>query len=195
MHRNYFSCKLCKGGVFKLEKDLIDHMSIKHPSGTKYKSSKCDECDFEGENRQKLIKHKIVIHDKSVHECHICNKQIIGKGRFGSHVDSHRRENCDLCGKMVGDLKLHIYTVHPTEDQKKFNCETCGKGFALKRRLRDHTMIHTDEKSFLCRFGCGFGSKTPGNRTKHEIHKHKATSEKEIKEMFQSQSTETSIPE
>ena len=69
---------------------------------------------------------------------------------------------------------------------KQFSCDLCGKGFFSDARLKIHIVVHFDGRPFVCHFGCGFGNKSAGNRTKHEIHKHNAKSELDIKAMIES---------
>ena len=50
-------------------------------------------------------------------------------------------------------LKLHILTSHTADEEKPFRCLTCGKGFALKLRLDEHTWgVHTKEKPYVCKW-------------------------------------------
>ena len=41
-------------------------------------------------------------------------------------------------------------SVHTPEDQKKFRCDTCGKGFINKKRFSEQLNSHTGEKPFKC---------------------------------------------
>ena len=45
------------------------------------------------------------------------------------------------------------------------------------------TQIEHDERPFICRFGCGFGSKTAGNRKKYEVNKQNTKSENDTKHL------------
>ena len=56
-------------------------------------------------------------------------------------------------------------------DQKRFKCELCGKGFATKQRLKDHTNIHTGERPFMCKY-CGASFANNGNCRMHERSMH-----------------------
>ena len=74
-------------------------------------------------------------------------------------------------------MPLHMRTMHTSESDKKFQCDKCGKGFIDITRMREHSIsVHSSERPFPCRFGCGFSCSTRGNRTKHEKAKHKAES-------------------
>ena len=45
------------------------------------------------------------------------------------------------------------------------------------------TQIEHYERPFICRFGCGFGSKTAGNRKKYEVNKQNTKSENDTKHL------------
>lgn len=46
-------------------------------------------------------------------------------------------------------MKNHVKAVH--SKQKRFRCEVCGKTFARKAELQNHTMIHTRDRPFVCK--------------------------------------------
>ena len=48
-------------------------------------------------------------------------------------------------------MKYHLMQ-HAPNDEKKFKCEVCGKGFTEIQRLNDHNNIHTGEKPYKCKF-------------------------------------------
>ena len=177
VHKQYFNCDRCRRGIYRKEEDYLNHMATKHP---KPKSNVCDVCDMVFKDSNEKYEHKSRTHDSTEYKCQTCDKILIGRLRFKKHSNSHKRKiekiKCELCGKAIVDMKLHMNTMHLSDNEKKLKCDMCGKGFAYKHSLKEHTMIHTQEKSFLCRFGCGFGSRTPGNRSKHEI-KHKMNME------------------
>ena len=82
------------------------------------------------------------------------------------------KKMCNICGKKVSDVNSHILTVHGSEDDKKYRCQTCWKGFVHQSNLDIHHAFHLNERPFKCQFGCGFGSKTLGNLKVHEKGKH-----------------------
>ena len=49
-------------------------------------------------------------------------------------------------------LCRHLAT-HKTD--RKFQCEYCGRRFALAQYLKDHMNVHTGERPYVCKFpGC-----------------------------------------
>ena len=67
-------------------------------------------------------------------------------------------------------LTFHQQVVH---EDKKFQCQDCGKGFSIKRKLEYHRIsIHLKTKPFNCRYGCEISYSDPGNRNAHERKTH-----------------------
>ena len=57
-----------------------------------------------------------------------------------------REKKCEDCGETYArncDLEHHLESCHSKE--KKHECNSCGKRFHLKWRLKKHVMIHTTE--------------------------------------------------
>ena len=59
---------------------------------------------------------------------------------------------CSTCGKLVQKYKmnLHIQMVHTSEEDRKYQCPFCQKGFVFKRRFEDHINTHTGKKPYYC---------------------------------------------
>lgn len=49
-------------------------------------------------------------------------------------------------------MKEHIHSKHTPNDQKKYKCEVCGKGFHTNQKLKEHRHIHTGEKPYKCKY-------------------------------------------
>lgn len=125
------------------------------------------------------------------------------KSRLNRHMNTHNRETifyCDLCdfqtftkNSLTNHKKLH--------GEKRFECEFCGKKFAVNKTLQvlyalfalctllplllsmhsififsiwfqDHRNIHTGKKPYPCRF-CDYGSTCRSNTNKHMKTVHK----------------------
>ena len=41
--------------------------------------------------------------------------------------------------------------VHTSNEDKKYQCPSCPKGFVFKRRFEDHVNTHTGEKPYICK--------------------------------------------
>ena len=67
---------------------------------------------------------------------------------------------CTTCGKLVQKYKmtLHIQMAHTSEEDRRYQCPFCQKGFVVKRRLEDHINTHTGKKPYVCKicdYSCG----------------------------------------
>ena len=89
------------------------------------------------------------------HKCNSCSFSSISRKTLRSHiVENHAvKINCkirDKNFKLKSDLEKHILQCH--DSVKKFNCDKCGKTFALKWRLQKHQKIHTENKLQKCHY-------------------------------------------
>ena len=180
------ACQLCSL-TFHTEQDLQRHMeNPKDRHDPDYGSTVCFICGAQFKQYRFLKDHK-----KSVHElgekkkCELCPEFVIN---LKKHLRKCHTELkiCDICQKPMKCLENHMLTMHGTEEDKKFRCEECGKGFILRDKLVAHRVIHSKEKPFPCRFNCGYASKTAGNRRKHEEGVHQMIS-RERKKPIQNQ--------
>jgi KRAB domain-containing zinc finger protein len=76
---------------------------------------------------------------------------------------------CAHCGKLVAVAMMtrHLQRQHTSNDDKKYKCDVCGKGFAAKQHFSDHKNIHTGEKPYKCKF-CSNCFASKGNHAMHE---------------------------
>ena len=133
----------------------------------------CIFCGKVFPTKNNLDTHVRVVHDEEKHTCDLCGKEINGRFKLNKHKKIFHKalEPCPHCGKMVKRMTQHIKTEHLNNAEKKYQCQTCGKGFVRKGKLKEHERIHSDIRPFLCRVGkeeCGHRSKLSGNRNKHE---------------------------
>ena len=128
----------------------------------------CKDC---GTDEKHLGYHRQREHG-TISVCDLCNATLKSLTKLKIHKRRFHRpySPCPDCGKLVKKMELHQKTQHTNNEDKKWKCSTCGKGFALKFALVEHERIH-GEKMFPCRVSnglCGKASTSPGNRTKHE---------------------------
>ena len=89
------------------------------------------------------------------------------------HENKNNRSPCPICGSKVKNLSTHIRHVHTPDDQRKFQCQQCGKGFDQMTSLDKHMMnIHLKLKPYNCRYGCDISYNDKGNRNHHERKQH-----------------------
>ena len=169
-----FPCDKCTL-TFKTEKELAYHKEFpKDRHDQDYMSTTCFTCGAKFKLYRFLKDHK-----KSVHEigekrkCELCPEWVTN---LKKHLRKYHTEIkvCDICEKPVKSLENHKLTMHGTDEDKKYRCEECGKGFILRDKLVAHAVVHSKEKPFKCRFSCGYASKTAGNLRKHHEGVHKA---------------------
>ena len=185
IHDNQFGCHSCQI-AFKTEEILKKHLSKNKCIKKIYKmemetTNLCPECGVETSDKNKLASH-MKAHDQNVYICDLCSVEIKGKVAFRRHKTRFHREKqpCQYCGKVVKKIREHILRRHTRNEDKKYQCKDCGTGYINKELLKIHERIHTNERPFICRLGCGFTARTAGNRTVHEKKtKHKKTNDME----------------
>jgi hypothetical protein len=133
------------------------------PKTVKNQLTLCPEC---GKSVTILKKHLRDVHGEK-QKCPHCDLLTV---RLKDHIyQVHEKKPCPDCGKLFTDfrMKMHIMSVHTPDDQKKFKCEFCVKGFAMKIQLTDHRHIHTGEKPYKCKF-CSACFASKGNHLAHQ---------------------------
>jgi len=153
-------CNICGKTISKAS--ISTHMKIVHPSGPLEKKFMCDKCD----------------------------KTFVDAWHLKVHARSHvEKTACLECGVKVRKMKLHMRTAHTPDDQKKYQCPDCGKGFIDKRPLGIHRMnVHLKLQPYKCRYGCDIAYNDSSNRNHHEKKKHgklfTTVKEEKLKEMI-----------
>ena len=154
-------CKKCFriSQITKTEKPKPE----KKPRGIKRQL--CPEC---GASTTQLRTH-IDRHHGEKHTCSYCGQEY-GIYALTCHIKRvHEKIPCAQCGKLVGIdcMNRHISSVHTPNDQKKYQCDVCRKGFSSLQHLRDHRNLHTGEKPYKCKF-CPSCFASKGNHAMHE---------------------------
>ena len=127
----------------------------------------CPECG--------LLENNLNAHIKNVHHgekqvCSLCSHECGSLKMLYEHNRAvHEKVPCTECGKLFGlnKIKLHIKSAHTPDDQKKYRCDTCGKGFIDNWKLSDHMNVHTGEKPHKCKF-CSASFASRGTHAMHE---------------------------
>lgn len=160
-----YECMDCKQ-VFKFRQSLLQHIRTVHESNRPYS---CEVCWATFSSKNSLRNHR-VIHLSLRYPCEECGNEF--KGRSGLYLHKQRVHRgkkdfeCDYCGKMFA-LKCQRDThrrIHTGE--KPFKCETCGAGFRAQSGLYAHRKTHTDERPYKCEI-CGKRLRLPYNLRLH----------------------------
>ena len=132
----------------------------------------CPDCGKYYNNKYYLTTHRRYAHDDEIHICDLCSRDVKGAAMLRLHKRRFHKEKqtCSHCGVVVKKMKEHMLTKHTNNDEKRFICQECGKGFITKYKLQCHVNIHSDQKPFVCRLSnnCGKAYADAGNRLKHE---------------------------
>ena len=168
-----YNCEIC-GKEFGNQKGLEGHISRMH-NRTDEDLCSCETC---GKLVRKVgMKYHIESHhtpDKKI-PCHFCGKKCRSESQLKQHLKIHTqvKELCTICNKRFGNLKYHNLTMHTRDEDKKYQCQDCGKGFQHELALKDHRMnVHIKSRPYECRYGCTFAYNDKSNRNAHERKTH-----------------------
>ena len=151
---------------------------------TKNRSNICPDCGKVFSNFYLANGHRRLVHDDTLHVCHLCSREIRGDQYLKIHLKRFHKalETCTVCGKLVKKLHIHMATMHTRDEDKKYRCQLCGKGFPLKSKFLEHEATHRDIKPLRCRKSqsCSYAFASGGNRRKHEQTHEKSVVKEEI---------------
>lgn len=103
--------------------------------------------------------------------CVHCGKAYTKKPSLHTHVHlKHSSKKpkttaCEVCGKDVLHIRLHMRQVHLYPEVRPHMCDLCGTCFKKSSALRAHRAIHTGER-YPCPV-CGRGFTQRGDMRKH----------------------------
>lgn len=110
----------------------------------------CDECQLYFRNDRNLAEHKEIHNSDTIFTCEICKHIFPTAIRYVLHKYHHTGEYqctyCDFKGTQ-GSIRYHI-ARH--EDNFKYRCKICQKGFSDLARLKDHLEIHEAVPKYEC---------------------------------------------
>ncbi|KAG2461744.1 ZBT41 protein, partial [Polypterus senegalus] len=100
--------------------------------------------------------------------CDICGRQFNDTGNRKRHIEcthgGKRKWTCFICGKSVRE-RLHLRVHH---DDKRYECDECGKTFIRHDHLTKHKKIHSGEKPYKCQV-CNQTFRIKKTLTKHMV--------------------------
>ena len=176
IQREKSTCNEC-GKVFTNLKCFRIHMRDKHGNEEKEKLQYvCNICGKVLNSKGALNGHHRALHEirELKIKCEQCGKLFVNAFVLKHHMRMHQeKKTCPVCGKKVRMLKSHIDSVHTKDEDKKFQCQDCGKGFMLKEKLEHHRInMHLKTKPYNCRYGCDIRYNDMSNRNAHEKRTH-----------------------
>lgn len=149
----------------------------------------CNECGKEFTSRSAHLRH-VKKHNGLLPEvvCTICGQKLADVFSLRNHMaNKHQTERpfpcpfCDQTFKQDKNLKLHIREKHVADDQKRYQCSMCPRGFVHKQSFEAHLNSHTNNKPYKCQYCTNAYQNDPNLRAhmrKHHLDKieNRATS-------------------
>ena len=90
--------------------------------------------------------------------------------KLNDHIKrEHEKVPCIHCGKLIGvwKMRVHVVSKHTSDEDKKYKCDVCPKGFNDICNFRDHKNVHTGEKPHKCKF-CSRCFASRGTKETHQ---------------------------
>ena len=149
-------CDICGKG-FCSQRSLEIHMDSIHDNKG---LSTCETCGKLVRIGQMKVHMESHLPDQDL-PCHICGKKLRSESSLRRHLHRHTigKTVCTKCGKSVNNLKKHMMVAHTKDEDKKFPCPSCGKGFIDQHYLKAHELqvhnkTHFPEQEYPCHL-CG----------------------------------------
>ena len=171
-----FRCGHCGLSCFS-RGDLRMHREREHlPTLNSDKMTPCDVC---GKMVRCIKSHMDALHGggggSGASTCEHCGKAFPNVAAVRKHIaNMHTPSQCSDCGMVLkGEIYLrrHRLKAHTPAREMPYRCQVCGKGFVARKRMLDHSNVHTGAKPYKCRY-CGAGFPNDSNRRQHEKAVH-----------------------
>ena len=150
-----YKCNICLqrfGYVRALKRHINSHGEL---------NEECTKCGKKFPHEDNLKLHMKTHDITGSFICSFCSKLFKRKQHLTTHEKKHTGEKpfkCEFCDERFTEmrsLKAHTLKDHKSLNQvvlpqKQSICETCGKSFRTKSKLKDHMDIHSGSKQHKC---------------------------------------------
>ncbi|XP_060520865.1 gastrula zinc finger protein xLCGF3.1-like [Cylas formicarius] len=110
----------------------------------------CHMCSAEFQAEDEIRRH-LARHEPK-HVCRVCSVPFKTLRELCCHQTAHRQNgklNCPICQYRTSyrsNLLTHLYAVHLSV----YLCKVCGKSCSNERKLKEHGLVHSTERPFVC---------------------------------------------
>ncbi len=155
-----FQCDICEN-KFKSKDGLTVHKIFLHAGKDRRGEFQCDNCGKSFMTKRLLQQHFENIHLKIKNlKCEVCGRQFYYQSNLNKHKtrmypasSGTPKLQCNICGKIVSDLKQHVEQVHSVSPVPLV-CKVCNKTFTNKIAFRSHERYAHEKTKFPCKL-CG----------------------------------------
>ncbi|CAA9995028.1 unnamed protein product [Nesidiocoris tenuis] len=144
--RLFHVCHYCNFRTWRIG-DIKRHFfeTKVHSTGKTYN---CSYCGMTYLSKTSMVRHKLLKHKRhklKTGTCTKCNKKLPNQFKLLSHMRQHskalRKEECNLCGLVVADLKRHY--LHAHTDTRLYQCPPMQRSFQAENRTQaTHATSH-----------------------------------------------------
>jgi len=145
------------------------HFSEQQKCSVSVRPYECKICGFKFTHERWLKKH-LNIHSRP-YKCTFCNRKFPHECLRKMHERIHKGTlpQCPVCGGRYVCLQKHM-EIHNV-DTVKHVCSVCKKVFRAARYLKNHALVHMDERRYSCQ-DCGKRFRTSTHLKTHCMGVH-----------------------
>ncbi|XP_068220997.1 zinc finger protein 64-like [Palaemon carinicauda] len=166
-----YRCQLCTYSA-KDRSQLTVHLRT-HTGDTPF-SCMYESCSAAFKTSSDLRRHERLHTGAKPYKCIICDYACTIKSNLTVHMKLNHFQGikfgCPKCD-FQGNSRKHLKDHEKSHASVLLHCEMCEHVSTSTTGLRQHMLVHSQEKPFQCRY-CSFTCKTTGNLRYHVRNKH-----------------------